>query len=208
MAHEIVDGSSMQRALTRITYEIIEHNKGVENLVFDGIKTRGVYLAERLAKRLNQLENVEIPVGALDITLYRDDRHIPDHHKVPTVKTSSLGIDINDKHVILNKEDYELYVTVSLLDNADYLKEDLFKIIDTLGTNLKRKFYQIMLSKLINSLNNSIKAKRSILAYDLQSKEDVEILLTKKKHCIFEVFKDTDHYKLADLELGTENLLI
>ena len=81
MAHEIVDGSSMQRALTRITYEIIEQNKGVENLVFVGIKTRGVYLAERLAKRLNQLENVEIPVGALDITLYRDDRHIPDHHK-------------------------------------------------------------------------------------------------------------------------------
>lgn len=107
-----------------------------------------------------------------------------------------------------NKKDYELYVTVSLLDNADYLKVDLFKIIDTLGTNLKRKFYQIMLSKLINSLNSSIKAKRSILAYDLQSKEDVEILLTKKKHCIFEVFKDTDHYKLADLELGTENLLI
>ena len=103
MAHEIVDGSSMQRALTRITYEIIEQNKGVENLVFVGIKTRGVYLAERLAKRLNQLENVEIPVGALDITLYRDDRHIPDHHKEPTVKTSSLGIDINDKHVILGQ---------------------------------------------------------------------------------------------------------
>ena len=90
MAHEIVDGSSMQRALTRITYEIIEQNKGVENLVFVGIKTRGVYLAERLAKRLNQLEDVEVPVGALDITLYRDDRHIPDHHKEPTVKTSSL----------------------------------------------------------------------------------------------------------------------
>ena len=101
MAHEIVDGSSMQRALTRITYEIIEQNKGVENLVFVGIKTRGVYLAERLAKRLNQLENVEFPVGALDITLYRDDRHIPDTHKEPTVKPSSLGIDINDKHVIL-----------------------------------------------------------------------------------------------------------
>ena len=90
MAHEIVDGSSMQRALTRITYEIIEQNKGVEKLVFVGIKTRGVYLAD-----------VEVPVGALDIPLYRDDRHIPDHHKEPTVKTSSLGIDINDKHVIL-----------------------------------------------------------------------------------------------------------
>ena len=62
MAHEIVDGSSMQRALTRITYEIIEQNKGVENLVFVGIKTRGIYLAQRLAKRMEQLEGVKIPV--------------------------------------------------------------------------------------------------------------------------------------------------
>lgn len=101
MAHEIVDGSSMQRALTRITYEIIEQNKGVDNLVFVGIKTRGVYLARRLAQRLKQLEDVEVPVGTLDITLYRDDRHHPDHHVEPEVKTADMGIDINDKHVIL-----------------------------------------------------------------------------------------------------------
>ena len=101
MAHEILDGSSMQRALTRITYEIIEQNKGVDNLVFVGIKTRGVYLAKRLAKRLNQLENVEIPVAALDVSLYRDDRHVPDPHQEPTVKTDQLDIDITDKHVIL-----------------------------------------------------------------------------------------------------------
>lgn len=101
MAHEIVDGSSMQRALTRITYEIIEQNKGVENLVFVGIKTRGVYLAQRLAKRMEQLEGIKVPVGTLDITLYRDDRHRPDHQVEPEVKTSDLGIDINDKHVIL-----------------------------------------------------------------------------------------------------------
>ena len=101
MAHEIVDGSSMQRALTRITYEIIEQNKGVENLVFVGIKTRGVYLAQRLAKRMEQLEGVKVPVGTLDITLYRDDRHLPDHRVEPEVKTTDLGVDINDKHVIL-----------------------------------------------------------------------------------------------------------
>lgn len=101
MAHEIVDGSSMQRALTRITYEIIEQNKGVENLVFVGIKTRGVYLAQRLAKRMEQLEGVKVPVGTLDITLYRDDRHRPDHKVKPEVKTTDLGVDINDKHVIL-----------------------------------------------------------------------------------------------------------
>lgn len=101
MAHEIVDGSSMQRALTRITYEIIEQNKGVENLVFVGIKTRGIYLAQRLAKRMEQLEGVKVPVGTLDITLYRDDHHRPDHKVEPEVKTTDLGVDINDKHVIL-----------------------------------------------------------------------------------------------------------
>ena len=83
MAHEILDGSSMQRALTRITYEIIEQNKGVDNLVFVGIKTRGVYLAKRLAKRLNQLE------------------HVADYTQEPTVKTDQLDIDITNKHVIL-----------------------------------------------------------------------------------------------------------
>lgn len=101
MAHEIVDGSSMQRALTRITYEIIEQNKGVENLVFVGIKTRGVYLAKRLASRMKQLEDVTVPVASLDITLYRDDRHRPDHRQEPEVKTTSLDVDITDKHVIL-----------------------------------------------------------------------------------------------------------
>lgn len=101
MAHEVVDGSSMQRALTRITYEIIEQNKGVENLVFVGIKTRGIYLAKRLAKRMEQLEGVKIPVGSLDITLYRDDRHIADHKQQPTVNGSDIQTDINDKHVIL-----------------------------------------------------------------------------------------------------------
>ena len=101
MAHEIVDGSSMQRALTRITYEIIEQNKGVENLVFVGIKTRGIYLAQRLAKRMEQLEGVKIPVGSLDITLYRDDRHDVDSKTQPTVKGSKIDVDINDKHVIL-----------------------------------------------------------------------------------------------------------
>ena len=101
MAHEIVDGSSMQRALTRITYEIIEQNKGVENLVFVGIKTRGIYLAKRLAKRLEQLEGVEIPVGSLDITLYRDDRHVADHRVEPTVNSADIDVSIDDKHVIL-----------------------------------------------------------------------------------------------------------
>ncbi|MHC8518400.1 bifunctional pyr operon transcriptional regulator/uracil phosphoribosyltransferase PyrR [Weissella confusa] len=73
MAKEIVDAMAMQRALTRITYEIIEKNKGINNLVIVGIKTRGVYIAQRIAERLQQLENAEIPVAEVDISTYRDD---------------------------------------------------------------------------------------------------------------------------------------
>lgn len=101
MAHEIVDGSSMQRALTRITYEIIEQNKGIDNLVFVGIKTRGAFLAQRLARRIEQLEGVQVPVGSLDITLYRDDRHQPDHRVEPTVGAADIDVDITNKSVIL-----------------------------------------------------------------------------------------------------------
>ena len=65
MAKEIVDAMAMQRALTRITYEIIEKNKGINNLVIVGIKTRGVFIAERIAQRLQQLENAQIPVTTI-----------------------------------------------------------------------------------------------------------------------------------------------
>ncbi len=101
MGHEIIDGSSMQRALTRITYEIIEQNKGVDNLVFVGIKTRGIYLAQRLANRIKQLEGVQIPVGELDIELYRDDRHTVDRDQTAAVNSIQIDTSIDDQHVIL-----------------------------------------------------------------------------------------------------------
>src|SRR5699024_8341847 len=101
MAHEVLDGSSMQRALTRITYEIIEQNKGDDNLVCVGIKTRGVYLAKRLAKRLNQLENVDMPVAACVGSLYRDGRHGPGYSEDPTVNTDRLDIGITKNHFSL-----------------------------------------------------------------------------------------------------------
>lgn len=71
---EVVDNITMKRALTRITYEIIERNRGVQDIVLIGIKTRGIYIAQRIAERLKQLEQIDVPVGELDITLYRDDQ--------------------------------------------------------------------------------------------------------------------------------------
>lgn len=101
MEKSVVDAVTMQRALTRITYEIIEQNKTLDDLVLVGIKTRGIYLARRIAERLAQLENITVPVGELDIRLYRDDRHNEDHHATPEVQSANLPVSITDKHVIL-----------------------------------------------------------------------------------------------------------
>lgn len=95
MAKEIVDAMAMQRALTRITYEIIEKNKGVANLVIVGIKTRGVFIGQRIAERLQQLEGATIPVIPLDITHYRDD------DTDGTGEKSSFNVDIDNKRIIL-----------------------------------------------------------------------------------------------------------
>ena len=73
-AKEVVDQVTMKRALTRITYEIIERNQTIQDVVLIGIKTRGIYIASRVADRLKKLEGIEVPVGELDITLYRDDK--------------------------------------------------------------------------------------------------------------------------------------
>ncbi|WP_061776463.1 bifunctional pyr operon transcriptional regulator/uracil phosphoribosyltransferase PyrR [Levilactobacillus senmaizukei] len=101
MAKVVVDAMAMQRALTRITYEIIERNKGVDDLVILGIKTRGVYLARRIASRLQQLENVTVPVGDLDITPYRDDIEHDGNSADPEVTAANIDFSVEGKKVIL-----------------------------------------------------------------------------------------------------------
>jgi pyrimidine operon attenuation protein/uracil phosphoribosyltransferase len=72
-ARTVLDGSDVARALTRIAHEIVERNKGAADLVVLGIPKRGAPLAKRLAHRIAEAENVDVPVGALDVTMYRDD---------------------------------------------------------------------------------------------------------------------------------------
>ena len=95
---EVVDAVTMKRALTRISYEIIESNKGIQDIVLVGIKTRGIYIAQRLAERLKQLEDIDVPVGELDITLYRDD--VKDMEE-PELHSSDVPVSIEGKEVIL-----------------------------------------------------------------------------------------------------------
>jgi len=96
---EIVDGEGLRRAITRIAHEIIERNDGAKNLVLVGIRTRGVPLAERLARKIHEFEGVEPPVGALDITLYRDDLQMIAHQ--PVVSGTDVPTTIDDKIVVL-----------------------------------------------------------------------------------------------------------
>ena len=91
---EIVDDVTMKRAITRITYEIIERNKNLDNIVLAGIKTRGVFIARRIQDRLKQLEGIDIPIGELDTKPFRDDMKVEED-------TTDMPVDITGKDVIL-----------------------------------------------------------------------------------------------------------
>ncbi|GBG96377.1 bifunctional pyr operon transcriptional regulator/uracil phosphoribosyltransferase PyrR [Lactococcus termiticola] len=91
---EIVDAVTMKRAITRITYEIIERNKSLDDIVLIGIKTRGVYLAKRIQERLAELEGLDIPFGELDTRPFRDDMQVEED-------TTDIKVDIKGKDVIL-----------------------------------------------------------------------------------------------------------
>ena len=89
----IMDDLAIQRSLKRITHEIIEHNKGADNIILVGIRSRGVYLARRLAALIRSFEQVEIPVYALDVSFWRDD------HK--RTQSRSEAIPVQERKVIL-----------------------------------------------------------------------------------------------------------
>ncbi len=95
----IMDEQAIRRALNRISHEIIEANKGVEDVVIVGIRTRGVPLANRVAAGIKRIEGIDVPVGMLDITLYRDDLSTLAYQ--PIVHGTEILADINDKVVVL-----------------------------------------------------------------------------------------------------------
>ncbi|WP_239635488.1 bifunctional pyr operon transcriptional regulator/uracil phosphoribosyltransferase PyrR [Paenibacillus sp. H1-7] len=94
-----MDETGMRRALTRIAHEILERNKGFENCVLIGVRTRGIYLANRIAERIMEIENVPVPVGEIDVTRYRDDRSGRLERAVKS--DAAPAMDIHNKKVIL-----------------------------------------------------------------------------------------------------------
>lgn len=95
----VMDASEVARAVTRIAHEILERNKGTQNLALVGIRTGGVYLAHRLVKRMLEIERVQVPSGELDITLYRDDLSI--RKDQPILRKTTIPFDISDLKIVL-----------------------------------------------------------------------------------------------------------
>src|SRR5699024_12611933 len=87
---EVLDQPAINRALTRIAHEILEKNKGGEELVLVGIKTRGAPLAKRLQERIKMIEGLTLPIGGLDITLYRDDLKRVTESAEPELKDTNI----------------------------------------------------------------------------------------------------------------------
>jgi pyrimidine operon attenuation protein/uracil phosphoribosyltransferase len=99
MKKKIMDKDGISRALMRIAHEILEKNKGTKKICLVGIRTRGVFLAERIKDCIKKIENTEVPVGILDITLYRDDIALASSQ--PVVHETLIDFDIAGKKLIL-----------------------------------------------------------------------------------------------------------
>jgi pyrimidine operon attenuation protein / uracil phosphoribosyltransferase len=95
----VMESGDMARAMTRIAHEILERNKGVKDLALVGIRTGGVHLAHRLARRIQDIEGAAIPIGELDITLYRDDLAL--RKEQPILRRTSVPFDISGKIIVL-----------------------------------------------------------------------------------------------------------
>ncbi len=96
---EILNQKDIQRIVTRLAHEILEKNRGVDNLVIIGIHTRGAYLAQRIAAKIEEIERVKVPTGFLDITLYRDDFRT--RLKQPSVEVTNIPFGIDGKNIVL-----------------------------------------------------------------------------------------------------------
>jgi pyrimidine operon attenuation protein/uracil phosphoribosyltransferase len=96
---QILDPAGIQRAVTRIAHEIVERNNGTDGLVLIGLRSRGVDLARRIAKELKVIDGADVPVGALDVTLYRDD--LDRVGPQPVVRKTEIPFSVNEKRVVL-----------------------------------------------------------------------------------------------------------
>ena len=96
---KIIDETGLKRTITRLSHEILERNRGTEKIVIVGVRTRGVYLAERIIREIERIEGNQIPLGILDITMYRDD--FRQRLKQPILQQTDIPFNIDEKNIVL-----------------------------------------------------------------------------------------------------------
>lgn len=157
---EIIDEITMKRAITRITYEIIERNKELDKLVLIGIKTRGVYLAKRIQERLQQLEGLEIPFGELIHVPFRDDKQAQED-------TTEIDIDITGKDVIL-------------VDDVLYTGRTIRAAID--GIVKLGRPARVQLAVLVDRGHRELPIRADYVGKNIPTGHDEEIIVQMSEH--------------------------
>ena len=154
----VLEGTEISRALTRISHEIIEGNRGVDQLVIVGIPTRGSYLAERIAARISEIEGQSVPVGSLDVTMYRDDlaQH-PTRTPHPT-DMPAAGVD---------------GATVVLVDDVLYSGRTVRAALDALGDHGRPR--AVRLAALIDRGHRELPIRADYIGKNLPSAKDERI---------------------------------
>ncbi len=161
---KILDEQAIQRTITRLAHEILEKNKGAENIALVGIQTRGEFLANRIKIKLNEIEGVAVPTGVLNITLYRDDVRVK--LKQPEVKATNILFDINDKNIIL-------------IDDVLYTGRTVRAAMDAL-TDLGR-YSSIQLLVLIDRGHRELPIKADYVGKNVPTSIDEEIRVKLKE---------------------------
>ena len=154
----IMTRQDIRRSLARIAHEIIERNKSAENLVFVGMRTRGVPLANRLAENMASFEGLKIPVGALDISYYRDDLELLDEK--PTVQHTDIPVNVNNRSIVL-------------VDDVLYTGRSIRAAMDAL-IDLGRP-HSIQLAVLIDRGHRELPIRADYVGKNIPSARDEEI---------------------------------
>src|SRR3954470_6217320 len=161
---QLMSGSEIERTLVRLAHEIVEKNNGVENLTLVGIKRRGVPLAERIAKIIQQIEKKKVPVGSLDISLYRDDLS-PVGHK-PVVQKGDIGADVVGRDVIL-------------VDDVLYTGRTVRAALDALFDHGRPR--RVQLSVLIDRVHRELPIEAAYVGRRVQIQENETIEVKMKE---------------------------
>ncbi len=161
---KILDEIAIQRTITRLAHEILEKNKGADNIALVGIQTRGEFLANRIRNKLIEIEGVDVPTGVLNITLYRDDVRVK--LKQPEVKATNILFDINDKDIIL-------------IDDVLYTGRTVRAAMDAL-TDLGR-YSSIQLLVLIDRGHRELPIKADFVGKNVPTSIDEEVRVKLKE---------------------------